>query len=105
MAKAKKTTKKVPQRVPKARTKFYLDKAGKWRWQIKTGAFITAASTEGYNLETECRENYFKTCINMSNYINTVIVPDKAKILSELNNALANDYLEFFKDPEDDLPF
>lgn len=96
MAKAKKSTKKVPQRAPKVHHRFYY-KNDEWRWQIKVGGIITAASTEGYTHESECRENYFNTCINMLNNINMFLFPKRAKLLEKINEQLKKEYLEDFK--------
>ena len=67
-----------------AKTTFYKDKSGDWRWQITKGSKIIGASTEGYKNRIECRENYFEISVETSEVI--------ANSLKEKYSGIANDF-------------
>lgn len=71
-----------------AKTKFYKDKNGDWRWQIKKGRHVIGASSEGYKNRLDCRENYFEIYIATGSVINKVIT-GMPTIINELRAAFA----------------
>lgn len=63
---------------------FYKDENSEWRWKIKKGGNITAASTEGYIKKSDCRGNFIQTFIDMGKYIDTVMSMQLEKLKLDL---------------------
>lgn len=59
-----------------AKTTFYKDENGQWRWRIKKGRHIIGASTEGYHNRKEARGNYFDQGITMFQSVIRIIAPE-----------------------------
>lgn len=72
-----------------AKVTFKKDANGDWRWQIKKGRNITAASTEGYKNRIDCRGNFIQTYLDMKNFIEYAVLSHVQK--------LKLDFIEDFK--------